>query len=175
MRTELLILRLIHILSGVFWAGASFLSTFYIEPTVRASGDAGRGFMQRLGTQTSFSTAMLAAALLNVGAGLWLMDIVSDGFSAAWFGTGFGQGLTIGMLAGLGAAFTGYWIQFRSIRRMKAIGQAVAASGGPPTPEQGAELGRLQAKLSKGGRATTAMLLVAVIMMAISRYLPAIL
>ena len=33
MLTLLLVLRVIHILGGVFWAGSSFLLTGFIEPT----------------------------------------------------------------------------------------------------------------------------------------------
>lgn len=44
----MVILRMIHLLSGVVWVGAVFFLTAVLEPAIEAGGpDAGR-FMQRL-------------------------------------------------------------------------------------------------------------------------------
>jgi hypothetical protein len=168
----LLILRVIHILGGVFWAGSSFLMTAFVEPTVRGAGDDGRRFMGRFAAQSGFTTAMLIAASATVAAGLWLWWIVSDGLSRAWLETGRGAGLTIGIVAASIAYVVGYVMQNRSIRRLVAIGGRVAASGGPPSPEQAAEMTRLTDTVRKGGRIVMVLLLIAVTLMATARYLP---
>ncbi|MBM2843609.1 MAG: putative rane protein, partial [Anaerolineales bacterium] len=124
MLTLLLVLRVIHILGGVFWAGSSFLMTGFIEPTVRAAGDDGRRFMQRFNATSRFSTLIAAAAGSTVLAGLWLMWIVSGG-SEAFFQTGRGLGLTIGMLAGIIAFILGFVMQNRPLRLIAAIGGVV--------------------------------------------------
>jgi uncharacterized membrane protein len=43
-----LLLRLIHILAGVFWVGAIFLIAGFLLPTARAMGREGGRFMQHL-------------------------------------------------------------------------------------------------------------------------------
>jgi hypothetical protein len=52
-----------------------------------------------------------------------------------------------------------------------AIGGEVAASGGPPTPEQGAQLQALQKRGTAVGRVVLPLLVVAVAGMAAARYL----
>lgn len=47
----------------------------------------------------------------------------------------------------------------------------IAAAGGPPTPEQVAELGRLQAKLATSSTVSTSMVTAALVLMAVARYL----
>jgi hypothetical protein len=52
-----------------------------------------------------------------------------------------------------------------------AIGREVAASGGPPTPEQAAQLQLLQHRSHTAGRVIVPLLIVAVAAMAAARYL----
>jgi uncharacterized membrane protein len=172
MLTLLLVLRVLHILGGVFWAGSSFLLTGFVEPTVRAAGDDGARFMQRLSAGSRFSTAIAAAAGITVLAGLWLMWIISDGFSEAFFATGRGIALNLGMWLGLVAFVLGFVMQNRPIRRMTAISREVAAAGAPPTPAQAAELTRLSGRARLGGRLVAGLLLLTVILMAVARYVP---
>lgn len=168
----LIVLRIIHIVTGTFWAGGSFVMTGYVEPTVRAAGDDGRRFMQRLGATSGFSRAMAVAAGSNVLAGLWLLWIVSDGYRPAFFEAGRGLALGLGMLTGIAAFVVGFALQNRSIRRMTALGQAIAASGKPPSPEQTAEMAQHNERVRLGGRIVSALLLVTVGLMAAARYLP---
>jgi len=171
MLTLLLVLRFIHILGGVFWAGSSFLMTGFIEPAVRAAGDDGRRFMQRFNATSRFSTVIAVAAGSTVLAGLWLLWIVSGGRSA-FLETGRGLGLTIGMLAGILAFILGFVMQNRPLRKMAAIGRASAAAGGPPSSAQAAQMERLMGTVRLGGRLVAGLLLISVLTMATARYWP---
>lgn len=168
----LLILRIIHILGGTFWAGGSLLMTGFIEPTVRTSGDDGRRFMQRFAAQSGLTTWMLIASTATVLAGLWLLWIISAGLALDFLTTGRGLGLTLGSLAATVGYGAGYFMQNRPIRRMVALGGQIAASGGPPSPEQAAEIQRLTAIVRRGGHITTGLVVIAVLFMATARYLP---
>jgi uncharacterized membrane protein len=168
----LLILRLAHILAGVFWAGAAFLMAWFIEPAVRASGDDGRRFMQRLAASGRFSRAMASSAGITVLAGLWLTWILFETMGAAFFETGRGLALALGMLLGVIAFVVGMVMQNRSTRRMAAIGRDIAAAGGPPSPAQSAEMEKLAGTVRRGGQIVSALLVVTVILMAIARYIP---
>src|SRR3989442_6602255 len=58
----MILLRVIHILSGVFWAGATFFLVGFLQPVVAASGPEGGRLMQRLTSQKRFQMAMPVAA-----------------------------------------------------------------------------------------------------------------
>jgi uncharacterized membrane protein len=172
MVTLLLILRLVHILAGVFWAGASFMMTWFIEPAVRASGEDGRRFMQRLAASGRFGRAMATAGGASVLAGLWLMWILGDTLGTEFFETGRGLALSLGMVLGIAAFVVGMMMQNRSTRRMAAIGREIATAGGPPSPAQAAEMEKLSATVRRGGQIVSILLLVTVVLMAVSRYIP---
>lgn len=64
----------------------------------------------------------------------------------------------------------GIVVSSRTAKKLGALGAAIAAGGGTPTPEQLAENGRLQARLLAGGRAGAVILLASTLAMALARY-----
>ena len=53
---------------------------------------------------------------------------------------------------------------------MVHLGDGVVARGGPPTPEEGAEMGRLQAAIKRASQIDLVLLVIAVSAMATARY-----
>ena len=51
MNLLIIVLRLIHILAGVFWLGGSFMSAIFLTPAVAATGESGQKFMGHLITK----------------------------------------------------------------------------------------------------------------------------
>ena len=145
-----LVLRLLHIFGGVFWAGGTFLLVGYIEPTVRATGPEGGKFMQRFAGQSGFSPAMSVAAVANVIAGLLLYWRDSGGLQLVWVTTNAGLAFTIGGLAGLAAAVVGFAITGSASNQLAQVGKEIAAAGGPPAPEKLAQMQALQSKIAHG-------------------------
>ncbi len=45
----LIVLRLIHIVSGVLWVGGAFLVFRFVEPAIKDLGPQGEPFMSRVG------------------------------------------------------------------------------------------------------------------------------
>lgn len=162
-------MRLIHIFAGVFWVGASMFILGFVQPTVIATGAEGQKFMQHLSFRTRFATAMAAVAILTFLSGLVMYWQIS-GFSASFLSSGYGLVLTLGGIAGFLALLSGYFIQNRTMERMKTLGAAMGAAGGPPTPEQQAEMGRLAQTVARGGQITTFMLVIALIGMSVAQY-----
>ena len=66
----MIILRIIHIFSGVFWVGVSFFNIGFLLPTVQATGPEGQKVMQHLTQQTRFTMVVYTAATLNLLSGL---------------------------------------------------------------------------------------------------------
>jgi hypothetical protein len=164
-----IVLRVLHIVGGVFWAGAAFVVAGFVLPTVAASGPEGGRFMRRLALERGLTRSMIAAGVVTVLAGLALMAVDSAGFVGVWMKSGMGLTISIGALAALGALVTGFRAA-AMIRRLGSLGAAVEARGGPPTPEQVGEMQGMQRRLAAGARAVAVQLLVAVACMAVGRY-----
>lgn len=170
MNTEILVLRLLHIFSGVFWAGGIFYLAFFIFPAVNAMGPDGGKFMQQLSRTKKMPTIMSVMGLVSVLSGLRMMQIMSANFQAAWFETNFGLAITMGSVAAIAALTIGIGFNRPRADRMGKISAAVAASGAPPSPEQMQEIGKLKSQLEKGVKVMAWHLLFAVVLMATARY-----
>jgi hypothetical protein len=171
MQMELLILRLIHIVCGAFWAGATIYLAIFILPAVRALGPDGSKFMAQLMKTRKLPVFMNIVALLNILSGLRLMQVISGNFSGAWFRTHFGISISIGMVAALGAFSIGFFVSRPTAAKMNAIGGAITAAGGPPTPQQAEQLAALRAKMMKSLTIMAWHLAAALIFMSMAKYL----
>ncbi len=165
----IVVLRFLHVFAGVFWAGSVFTVTGFVMPLTATMGADGQKFMRRLTLERGLTRGMIGAGAVTVLAGLALMWLDSAGFQGAWLGSGMGIMLSIGGLAALGALTTGI-MTARIVARLGRLADAVQAQGGPPKPEQGAELQQLGARLPRLGRATAIQLAIAVLCMAVARY-----
>jgi uncharacterized membrane protein len=162
-------MRIIHIFTGVFWAGTSFFMLSFVTPTVIATGQEGQKFMQQLAFRTRFTTAMLAVAILSVLSGLVMYWEIFE-FRLAALSSGYGLMLTLGAITGFIGFLTGYFMQNRTTNKMKLLSNAIAASGGPPAPEQQAEMKSLSGTVTKGSQVTTVFLALALLGMSVAQY-----
>lgn len=165
----MVILRLIHIISGVFWVGSTFMLFRFVQPSVQATGDAGREFMAHLGMKTNFSPMMGISGTLTALSGVTMYFIVFDSLSVG-LSSDYGLSLAIGGLFGLVALALGFLIQFRSIARMKTISQRIASADGPPSPEQMAEMAEMAKRLETGTKLGAVLMTVALVGMSVAQY-----
>jgi uncharacterized membrane protein len=165
-----IILRLIHIAAGIFWVGAAFVFFLFIQPSTRELGPEGQRFMGYLGTRKKLPAIILISAIVTVLAGILLYIRVSDGFSVDWITSGPGIGFTIGGVAAIITVTLGLIVTKPAADRMAALGQEIAAAGGPPSSERASEMQRLQARLLVIGRVSMVLLVIAVVTMATARY-----
>jgi len=166
----LIVFRLLHILSGVFWAGAVFVATGFLLPTVRATGPAGAPFMRHLMGVQKFSVRVASAAITTVLSGLVLYFIDTRLSAGAFARSRSGQVFGLGGLSAILALIPGIAITSRAAAGLTALGDAVAAQKAPPTAEQSAEMGRLQGRMAMGAKWTMALVLIALLCMAVARY-----
>ncbi|MFQ5945957.1 MAG: hypothetical protein ACE5NC_06850 [Anaerolineae bacterium] len=166
-----ILLRIVHIFSGVFWVGTAALSVFFIQPTAAALGPDAQKFMQDLSNRRRLSDFRLTVAVLNVITGILLYWRASVGLQAAWITSGPGLGFTAGALAGIAALGVRLLITQSAIVRSRALRAEIQAAGQPPTAEQVADLNQLGATASKAGRWTLVLLIVTLLFMATARYL----
>lgn len=143
----MIILRLVHVLSGVFWAGATFIFASHVTPAVKASGPDGQKFMAALTARGRLSNSLGIAGILAVVSG-WAMF-----FNNNWHQDRTINGIVLGIGAVLGTLgfLHGAIVQRKAIMEMAAMGMRAAAAGGPPSPELAAEMGRQAGKIERNG------------------------
>lgn len=163
----LIVLRLIHIFGGIFWVGGVLLLTLFITPAVAASAENGQKFMQHLMGQTRLSSALASAGGASILAGLILYWLDSDGLSSPWMKSGPGIGFAIGAIFGL-IGFAAGIMMARSNKALAAVGRQIQ---GKPTPQQAAEIATIRSQLAMLTPINTAGLILAAVLMAVSRYL----
>ena len=169
--TITLLLRLIHILAGVFWAGAMFMMAGFLLPTVSDTGEAGGRFIQHLVQRRRLPIFLGIAMGLTVLSGLAMYARLTAATHGAWAGSRPGMAYGVGGLAAILGAAVGAIIGSSAGRRLAAIGQSASQAGKPPSVEQQAEIQRLQGRMRFAARTAAGLLAIAVAAMAVARYL----
>lgn len=169
----MILLRALHIGAGVLWVGAGWTMFLFVQPTLQAMDPPTQNkFMGYIVKQRRLSLVIQTAAIvvLLAGAAMYIIDI-SRATPQVWFGSLWGIGLTIGSIGALAAFALGATMVGPSVTRMAKVGGEVMAAGGPPTESQRAELEQLGLRLRRVFTWDFVLLVVAVLFMAISRYL----
>lgn len=162
MNALMLLLRLTHILAGVFWVGTTITTSLYLRPTVEATGEAGQKVMLHLDKNAQLFRAMTVAGILTVLAGYSMYWLDSDGFRSPWMHSGPGIGFAIGGAA----ALFGFIFRVLANRNMAALRRLNSESKN--SPQKLTSLLKTQSLLN---RLNTWSLIIAVIFMATARYL----
>ena len=145
---SMVVLRIVHIATGVIWVGSLFVVVVFVQPSAAALGAAGAPFMSELRRRRFVDVVFIDAVFTVVaGAFLYWRDWHTYPSFGDWIDSSFGASLTVGALlaiAGLGVAAS---LTRPTIRRLVSLGKQVAESGGPPPPETAARIGALQHRL----------------------------
>ena len=160
------LLRIIHIVAGVFWVGGTLIMTFFVAPTIGAIGEPGQRFVGHLMNNLKFSNRMAAASGLTILAGFILYGLDARAGSA-WLRSSFAIGLGIGAIF----ALIGFVSVMMIGRTTKAMAQTGAQMQGNPSPGQLTQMQALQKQLATYSMISTVTLILSVVFMAIARYL----
>jgi hypothetical protein len=168
----MIVFRILHIMAGVLWVGSAFLFVGFIGPSAAEVGPSAGPLLSVAVNKRRVVKVITGLGMATVTAGwiLWIRDLTLWGSFGDWVGSRFGLVLTIGAVLATIALFEGAFGVGRNVERLVGLGDAVAASGGPPSPEQAAEMGRLQSELKSHGRIDLVLLLLAVLAMSTARY-----
>jgi hypothetical protein len=168
----MVVFRIVHIGAGIAWVGSVFLFVVFVQPSAAAIAPAGAPFMAELLGKRRMVDRIIALGVLTVIGGLFVYwkDWHEFASFGDWIGSSFGITLTIGAIAALTALAIGVLGTRPNVMRFLALGRQVAESGGPPSPEVAAEMGAIQGRLKIYARVGLALLVVAVVAMAIARY-----
>jgi hypothetical protein len=162
------ILRVIHIYSGVFWAGTGLFFAGFLGRAVKAVGPDGGKVMSKI-NEVGLKGAFPAAAGLTMLSGLILygMDVAAFG-SFKWANTLPGIILTIGALTGIAAGIIGGALLGRTSAAMDALGKELQqTAGGKPPADKIAQMAALQERMERFTGINAILLTIAIICMAV--------
>jgi hypothetical protein len=165
-----LLLRLVHIVSGCLWVGFAVFVPFYLAPAVQDAGPDGGKVMAAL-QRRGILTVLPLLAVFTLLSGIWLFWRVSGGQIHAFMTSSVGMTLATGALSAMVAYVYGMTIVRPSMMKAMAAMQSVA---GASTPEERESLmqtaARYRARGAIGGRVVAVLLILATAAMAVSRY-----
>ena len=160
------LLRIIHIGAGIFWVGGSLIMTFFVAPSIGAIGEAGQKFTGHLMNNLKFSSRMADASGASILAGFILFWLDARA-GTAWLRSDFATGLSIGA----GFAIIGFVFGILIGRTTRAMAHLGAQMQGKSSSEQLAQIQTLQKRMATYSTLSTVALILAVIFMAIARYM----
>ena len=167
----MIVLRVVHIICGVFWAGAVMIMAWFVLPTAQALGPAGGAFMQRLMFGQRLRVFVGAAMGLTILSGLTMYTWVAMETDGAWARSRMGVALGVGAVAAIIAGGIGGAVIGRVGEKMAGLSAKIQASGNPPTDAEKAELASYQRRMRSAFRIIAVLLVIAIITMAGARYL----
>ena len=170
MHAELLVLRFIHILSGIVWVGSGVFVAFFLIPAVAANRQIMPQLMDGLQRRRVF-IIVPTAGLLAILTGIRLLWIDSAGFADSYMETGPGRTFSVGGVAAIIALVLQAFVSRPAGVKLGAIAAQLAAS--PPAIERehlSAEAERLRRRNATATLAAVLFGLLAALAMAIARY-----
>ena len=170
MQAELIVLRLIHVLGGLFWVGTGLFTTLFLVPALTPMGPAAGQVMAGLQARRLY-TILPVVGLLTLLSGGRLLWILSDGFSGAYFQTPMGATFA---LSGV-AATLAFVLAMLVSRPAAARAGRLGASLGSTTDEASraalvAEMGRLRRRSVTASSIAVTLLVLGAAGMAVARY-----
>lgn len=165
-----ILLRIIHLFCGIFWAGYAMFNLGFLAPTIRATGMEGQQVMRHLTQKTRFLAIAYLASTLTVLSGIFLFWL-SVGFRKEAILSGKGHVLLLGGITGILAWLIVLFPVRNIFQGMKAATQEIQAQGAPPRPEQAARMQAYVARLMKNSKIALVFLVITILAMAMARYM----
>lgn len=170
MHAELLILRIIHVVGAVIWAGAALFVSFFLIPALALAGPAGAPVMGALVKRRLF-VIVPTIAVVTMLAGLRLLWLISDGYSVAFFASRTGMTYATGTVVSI-VAFTIFLTVNRpALGRMGLLQQQLAQVSESERAPLMAQVTALRERTAAGSKVIAFLLIIAAIAMAIGRYM----
>lgn len=166
----LIVLRFVHVVASVCWAGGGFVSFLFIGPTAKDLEPAGTQFISHMAGKRRFNTFMIANSTLTVLSGAFLLWASTGGDLLSYVNTGPGLGFVLGSVAGVVVYFVGMFGIGMPTGKLSQIGEDIRKAGGAPTAAQAAEMEKLEKSISFFHKVDFSLVLVSLILMATARY-----
>ena len=166
----LIVLRFVHVVASVCWAGGGFVTFLFIGPTAKDLAPAGMQFLAHMAGKRRFNTFMVINSTLTVLTGALLLWQFTSGDLMTYMQTGPGLGFALGSLAGVVVYFVGMFGVGMPIGKLSQLGEEIQKAGTPPTPAQVAEMQKLDKTISVNEKVDFGLVALSLILMATARY-----
>jgi uncharacterized membrane protein len=166
---EILVLRLLHVLAGIFWMGSGLFTSLFLIPALSLTGSPPGPLFAALGKKRLFA-ALPAAAAVTVLSGLRLMWVTSGGSFAEYVATPMGRTFALGGAAAVAAFIVSAALARPSSQRAGAISATLGTLAVDERARATAEIARLQKRSAVASRFSLVFMLLAGTAMAVARY-----
>lgn len=170
MSAEILVLRVVHILGGIFWLGTGLFTSFFLIPALARVGPAAGQVMGAL-QQRRLMTVLPIVAVLTLLSGLRLLQIASGGFSPAYMESPMGQAFLWSGIAAIIAFLSSLLVTRPAMVRAERLGASIPATAESERAARIAEIDRLRRRGARAGNVAMILLIGAAAGMAVARYL----
>ena len=157
---------MLHIVSGVIWAGVSLFLAFVLEPRLRALGSSVQHMVMR-SIAGAIGVTFASTGTITIVSGIVLIFVLRGNSLDTLHETGWGQAMSLGLVATVAA----YVLNLTTIPtniKMRKMGKAIQDR--QPTEEEMDEIQGLSSRLRISGQVTAILLLIAVCTMAVARF-----
>jgi uncharacterized membrane protein len=168
---ELIVLRLLHVLGGIFWLGSGLFTMLFLLPALAEAGPQAGSVMAAMQRRRLFTVLPLVASV-TVLTGARLLWIVSGGLDADYFASASGAAFASSGAAALLAWAVGVLGTGPMQARAARLGHELAAMSDDAA--RSTQVQRVAALRRRAGvlqRVTLALLLLGAAGMAVARYL----
>ncbi len=170
MTAEMLVLRLVHILSGIFWVGSGIFSSFFLMPVLGSVGPAAGPVFAGLARRKLF-TMLPLAAILTILSGFRLMQITSANFAPAYFALPMGKTFAWAGVAAIAAFVLGMAIaRPAGMKAARLAGAMAGATTDAARADLASQLESARRISAIAGGISIALLILAAAGMAVARY-----
>ncbi len=166
--TTLMILRIVHIVFGIYIAGSYLFLVPILEPRLKRLGPAIQSPVMRA-LMPILTPINAISFIIIIGTGMAMTLIMRSGTLNTLFVTAWGWAMIIGLVATLAAAVVGFGFLMTTGFRMDKLGRSI--EGRAPTPDEGKILHQLSARIETLSRVNLVLIVIALASMIASRYI----
>lgn len=170
MDSEIIVLRVVHILGGTFWVGAMLFNGLFLFPALATVGPGAGPIMAAL-QRRRLMTVLPIAAVLTILSGGRLMWITSAGMAPGYLASPTGRTLAVGAVAGIVAFLIGMFVGRPTAVRSAQVAAQLGTAEGPEKAALASEMATLRRRGALSMNSVMALLILASGAMAIARYL----
>ncbi len=164
----LMVLRIVHIVFGIYIAGSYLFLVPILEPRLKRLGPAIQSPVMRA-LMPILTPINAISFIIIIGTGLAMTLIMRSGALNTLFVTTWGWAMIIGLVATLAAGVVGFGFLMTTGFRMDKLGRSI--EGRAPTPNEGKILHQLSARIETLSRVNLVLIVIALASMIASRYL----
>jgi uncharacterized membrane protein len=171
MYAELLLLRLVHVLGGLFWVGSGLFTALFLMPALAGAGPAAMGPVMGALQRRRLFTVLPTVAVLTIASGLRLLWIGSDGLEATYFATPSGLTFALSGAAATVAFLLSLLVVRPGMVRAGALTAEMASARDEPTRASLAtRAAALRRRASVASQVAMVLLVLGAAGMAVGRY-----